>query len=357
MTKKKIYRSGVLPYIIEDGEIKILFMKPSNVKYGGDAYQIGKGKHEEGETDLEAGLREAGEELGLFVGNIEGKPHNLGNFLGRTTIYVCKIKDKNMFGEPNFETESTRWMTPEEFQKEGRDLHKPVVKAAVRYIEQKQQKLKNQLHEIELVLNQTSQHVDLSSFDFLNGEQVASSENGLPVMKATSNTQPDWIGFAIIKDDKPVASVFGKQATKRPNYFIIMWAWTDPEYRRQGLITSLYVTLYKKARYKLVSDIQQSPGMKKVWDAIPLPTKVLDTDTWQTYNRDQFSDDVLYDGNHRYRLLIEFSFDKSNDTIGLPLSYTPGHGQLNERSNYNADADIFKDYEKYTHPANRGQFI
>lgn len=176
-------------------------------------------------------------------------------------------------------------------------------------------------------------------------------------MKSTSSVPPDWIGFAIMKDSKPVASVFGKQGTKRPNYFIVMWAWADSEHRRQGLITSLYVTLYKKARYKLVSDVQQSPGMREVWDTIPLPTKVLDTDTWQAYARDQFSDDVLYDGNHRYRLLIELSPNSPNDTVGLPLSYTPGHGRLDEQINYDADADIFKDYQKYTHPMNQGQYI
>lgn len=136
MTKKKTYRSGVLPYVVEDGTIQILFMKPSNAKFGGDAFQMAKGKHEEGESALETGLREAGEELGLFTGNIEGEAHNLGKFLGRTSVYVCKIKDKGMFGEPHFETGEVKWMTPEEFQAEGRDLHKPVVNAAVRYIKE-----------------------------------------------------------------------------------------------------------------------------------------------------------------------------------------------------------------------------
>jgi 8-oxo-dGTP pyrophosphatase MutT (NUDIX family) len=134
MTRKKIERSGVLPYYIEDGEIKILFMKPSEVKYGGDAFQMAKGKHEEGETAEEAGLREGNEELGLYKGNIEHL-HNLGVFLGRTTVFVAKIKDPDFFGDPHFETDETKWMTPDEFDEEGRDLHKAVIKAAVRYIE------------------------------------------------------------------------------------------------------------------------------------------------------------------------------------------------------------------------------
>ena len=131
---KKIYRAGVIPYIIEDGQLKMMFMRPSKTKYGGAEFQIAKGKYEEGETAVEAGMREAKEELGLFGGNVSDLDE-LGVFMGRTTIFVAAIKDKDMFGEPHFETEETTWMTPEEFQQHGRGLHKPVVKAAVRKIE------------------------------------------------------------------------------------------------------------------------------------------------------------------------------------------------------------------------------
>jgi hypothetical protein len=134
---KKINRSGVIPYIIEEGQIKLLFMMPSCPKFGGDQFQIAKGKQEDDESALEAGLREASEELGLFVGNVT-ETYDLGTFMGRTTIHVAKIKDKDMFGDPHFETKSVRWMTPEEFEAEGRDLHKPVVKAAVRLIQEKE---------------------------------------------------------------------------------------------------------------------------------------------------------------------------------------------------------------------------
>ena len=131
--KTKIDRAGCLPYIIEDGEIQILFMLPSKEEYGGDKFQIAKGKVEDGESNKEAGIREAQEELGLFSGNVEDT-HHLGKFLGRTDFYVVKIKDKDQFGDPHFETKEVKWMTPEEFQKEGRGLHKPVVSAAVRWI-------------------------------------------------------------------------------------------------------------------------------------------------------------------------------------------------------------------------------
>lgn len=135
--KKKINRAGVVPYIIEDGVIKMLFMLPSKAEYGGGVFQIAKGKFEEGETAEEAAFREASEELGLFLPNVSEK-WKLGKFLGRTHVYVAKIKDKDQFGEPHFETRETKWMTPEEFQKTGRNLHKPVIKAVVRMIEDKE---------------------------------------------------------------------------------------------------------------------------------------------------------------------------------------------------------------------------
>ena len=126
---KKVYRAGVIPYIIENTQIKMMFMKPSDSEWGGTEFQLGKGKVEEGETKKEAALREAGEELGLFKSNIIHL-EELGTFLGRTTVFIAKVKDKEMFGQPNFETEETGWLTYDEFIKDGRDLHKVIVRAA-----------------------------------------------------------------------------------------------------------------------------------------------------------------------------------------------------------------------------------
>lgn len=138
MNDKKVFRSGIIPYVIEENIIKMMFMIPSDSQYGGPLPQIAKGRIEENEDPLEAGLREASEELGLFTGNVL-ETHNLGTFLGRTTIHVVKIKDKALFGDPHFETQRVLWMTNEEFQKDGRDLHKPIVSAALRLIKDKEQ--------------------------------------------------------------------------------------------------------------------------------------------------------------------------------------------------------------------------
>lgn len=131
--KGKLYRAGLLPYVIENGEVKFLFMRPADARYGGDRFQIAKGKIEEGETAEEAAIREASEELGLVSDNVERLTF-LGQFLGRTSFYIAAIKDKSLFNAPHFETDITEWMTLSEFQQNGRALHTPIVQDALRAI-------------------------------------------------------------------------------------------------------------------------------------------------------------------------------------------------------------------------------
>lgn len=132
--KKLVHRAGTIPYVVENGEVKMLFMRPSDPDFGGDRLQIAKGKIEDGETAMAAALREAKEEIGLFIGNVI-KTEEVGVFMGRTTVFVAKVKDRNMFGEPSFETSDVQWMTLAEFLDVGRDLHQPVVQAAYRTIQ------------------------------------------------------------------------------------------------------------------------------------------------------------------------------------------------------------------------------
>lgn len=136
MAKRKQNRGGVIPYYIKDDEVKMMFMQPSDGKYGGSAFQIAKGKIDEGESIEEGAFREAEEELGLFLPNTKNRK-NLGTFLGRMTVYIVEVIDPSpgKFGDPVEETAAVKWMTPEEFQKDGRDLHKPIIKAALRTIE------------------------------------------------------------------------------------------------------------------------------------------------------------------------------------------------------------------------------
>lgn len=129
--KSKLYRAGLLPYIVEDGHIKFLFMKPADPRFGGDRFQIAKGKVEDGESKEEAALREASEELGLVLDNIDA-PVYLGDYLGRTSFYVAAVRNKTNFNQPHFETGETAWLSVSEFQNVGRALHVPIVQIAAR---------------------------------------------------------------------------------------------------------------------------------------------------------------------------------------------------------------------------------
>jgi 8-oxo-dGTP pyrophosphatase MutT (NUDIX family) len=132
--KVLIYRAGLIPYVIENGKIEMMFMKPSDPEFGGPEFQIAKGKCEpEDESFMDTALREAKEEIGLFIGNVI-KTTEVGTFMGRTTVFVSKVKSKDMFGIPSDETGDVGWLNPEQFQDEGRILHKPVVSSAVRLI-------------------------------------------------------------------------------------------------------------------------------------------------------------------------------------------------------------------------------
>lgn len=131
----KVFRAGLIPYIVEEGVIKMMFMKPTPevAEWSTDTFQIAKGKIENGETAMAAAIREAHEELGLFRGNVV-LTEEVGLFMGRTTVFVSKVIDKDMFGLPSDETSDVTWMTEDEFMADGRDLHKPVIQAACRTI-------------------------------------------------------------------------------------------------------------------------------------------------------------------------------------------------------------------------------
>jgi len=89
-------------------------------------YQLAKGRIENGENSEQAAIREGGEETGLKEDNIIQILH-VGTFLGRTEVYIAKIKDKNDFAPHDYETESTKWFTIDEFRKDGRSLHLDLV--------------------------------------------------------------------------------------------------------------------------------------------------------------------------------------------------------------------------------------
>lgn len=130
MKKISVKRAAVIPYFIdEDGTVRMMFMSPSDSKYGGTDPQLAKGKVDpEDETIMDTAFREAYEELGLRKDNIYTESIKFyGTILGNTDLFYCRVINQTNFDEPHYETEKTFWLTNEEFGQFGRNLHIDIV--------------------------------------------------------------------------------------------------------------------------------------------------------------------------------------------------------------------------------------
>lgn len=140
-------KAGVIPYVMRDGEPVMLFMISSDARYGGDKPQLGKGGVDDGETLIQAALREGAEELGLKAPNMV--PHTLeavhkgtvkSKWMGRPTqyqltVFAVQVMDENDFDEPHYETARTVWLTADEFAQQGRHSQNSIVQSAVNVIQ------------------------------------------------------------------------------------------------------------------------------------------------------------------------------------------------------------------------------
>lgn len=122
--------AGVIPYIIIDGELKMLFMVSSDPAFGGDKPMVSKGGVDPGEDLLTGAMREGNEELGLNSRNIIGTPIivdtiQIAGFDSTypMTVFAVEVSDPNDFDQPHYETEYTTWLTLEEYRAQGRRSH------------------------------------------------------------------------------------------------------------------------------------------------------------------------------------------------------------------------------------------
>ena len=131
---KNIFRAGIIPFFVnEDGSIQFMFMKPSDPAYGGPDWQIAKGRVEGEDDNMTTALCEGAEELGLKESNIKSI-QELGQYLGRTTVYICEVSDMDDFTDFTYETGAVKWMSANDFIKEGRDIHRDIVSDALNVI-------------------------------------------------------------------------------------------------------------------------------------------------------------------------------------------------------------------------------
>lgn len=139
---EKRARAGLIPFIFQpDGSIEYLMMISSDPKFGGPRPMISKGKIEDGETKLDAAIREASEELGFKIENSRGTLYEVAD--GRVELYSCaydlavfgvEVVDRYDFDKWCDETEYVQWFTLEDFIVEGRKDHIKYVQTLERLI-------------------------------------------------------------------------------------------------------------------------------------------------------------------------------------------------------------------------------
>lgn len=127
LESNNVKKAGIIPFIMTERGLEMLFMVSSNAAYGGPDPMISKGHVDEGESPDQAALREGNEELGLKTSNCVGAPFLVKDdtIQGLDDTYVMRIlavevKNKTDFDKPHYETAHTVWMTLEEYQQKGR---------------------------------------------------------------------------------------------------------------------------------------------------------------------------------------------------------------------------------------------
>ena len=114
----KSQKAGVIPYYIDKEEnVKMLFMVPSDPKYGESHYQIAKGMLDNEDSDIfQSALRGGKEELGLKGSNVRkfyfGCVSKIKEY--ELHVYVADIINPNDFNETDYEVKETKWLSIEE---------------------------------------------------------------------------------------------------------------------------------------------------------------------------------------------------------------------------------------------------
>lgn len=132
-------KAGIIPYF-KDGTA--LFFCSNNAAYGGVEPSIAKGRVDGEETEEQAAIREGEEELGLKQSNFASSPvliwKDVLTGMDATyemAVYAVEVKSKTDFSAPGKETGSTKWLTLEQYEKEGRKSQLHIVQKMKKFLE------------------------------------------------------------------------------------------------------------------------------------------------------------------------------------------------------------------------------
>lgn len=112
-------RGAIIPYYVKDGNVYAYCMVPSHPAYGGIHWQMAKGMIDDGETPMQAALREGTEELGMIMSNITDtklvvKDQVKSQWeINPYTMYCfsTRVLDPDNWGEFHWETGKTSWVS------------------------------------------------------------------------------------------------------------------------------------------------------------------------------------------------------------------------------------------------------
>jgi 8-oxo-dGTP pyrophosphatase MutT (NUDIX family) len=131
--KEDHFKAGCIPYIKENGSVKMLFIISSNANFGGIDPAIIKGNRDDDESPLETALREMKEEVGIHAKDIvktdeifDGKISGLVSSY-RFIVYGCLLKQAPELKIDTFEIAEAVWLTLDEFRQRGRKSHLKIV--------------------------------------------------------------------------------------------------------------------------------------------------------------------------------------------------------------------------------------
>lgn len=175
-----------------------------------------------------------------------------------------------------------------------------------------------------------SKRWDPTKYDLSSRVKLGPSEMGLDIYTISHGVM---VMYALFKQDTYIASVCGHPWD---NYFVIVDTYVVPEFRRMGYITTLYIDLIKRYNIKLMSDIEQTPNGKLIWDALKRRCNIssYNMNTTEILPVDSTPGDIYSyypDDGYRYRLIAEAypppPFEITNPTLN------EWHGYLNLSNN------------------------
>jgi 8-oxo-dGTP pyrophosphatase MutT (NUDIX family) len=142
ITSQNYEKAALIPYYRYGNEIKMLFMKPSDPKFGGSNFQCCKGKIEAGFTSEQTAIKEAEEELGVTQDNIKNLEflfYDVINYKdGRSSVvyvYTAEIIDPNKLIPFHYETGAIKWLNIREVSDELRLIQRNIVYKAYNRIQ------------------------------------------------------------------------------------------------------------------------------------------------------------------------------------------------------------------------------